>query len=124
MDDMLARISIQKENFKSKVKKFRLEKGLFFWVTLIQAVVAKTLRLFYKVFFCLQILVPQKISLFPLLRAEINGGAVMPPPPSFSFVKYPRPLRFIVQLVSLKQFRQSSSEYTILINTIYLPNSS
>ena len=83
MDDMLARISIQKENFKSKVKKFRLEKGLFFWVTLIQVVVAKTLRLFYKVFFCLQILVPQKISLFPLLRAEINGGAVMPPPRPF-----------------------------------------
>ena len=47
-------ISIQKENLKSKPKKFLLEKGLFFWVTLIQAVVSKTLRLFYKIFFCLQ----------------------------------------------------------------------
>ena len=45
---------IQKENFKSKPKKIRLEEGLFFWVTLIQAVVSKTLRLFYKIFFCLQ----------------------------------------------------------------------
>ena len=48
------RISIQKENFKSKPKKIWLEKGLFFWVTLIQAVVSETLRLFYKIFFCLQ----------------------------------------------------------------------
>ena len=49
-------------------QKFLLEKGLFFWITLIQAVVFKTLRLFYK-----KILF-RNISVFPLLRAEINGG--------------------------------------------------
>ena len=37
---LLAKESIQKENFKSKPKKNQLEKGLFFGVTLIQAVVA------------------------------------------------------------------------------------
>jgi len=42
-----------KQKFEIK-KKIRLEKGLFFWVTLIQAVVAKMLWLFYKIFFCLQ----------------------------------------------------------------------
>ena len=43
---------------------------------------SKTLRLFYKIFFCLQnISTLKKISLFPLLRAEITGGAIMPPPP-------------------------------------------
>ena len=36
---------------------------------------------------------PEKISLFPQLRTEINVGAIMAPLPSFSFVKYPRPLR-------------------------------
>ena len=41
----------QEYRFKKKIlnqsqKKIRLEKGLFFWVTLIQAVVSKTLRLF------------------------------------------------------------------------------
>ena len=35
-------------------KKFWLEKGIFCWVALIQAVVSKTLGLFYKIFFCLQ----------------------------------------------------------------------
>jgi len=43
-----------KRNLKSKQKKFGLKKAYFFWVTLIQAVVSKTLRLFYKIFFCLQ----------------------------------------------------------------------
>ena len=43
-----------KENFKSKPKKFQPEKGSFFWVILIQAVVSKTLRLFCKIIFCLQ----------------------------------------------------------------------
>ena len=32
-----------KRNLKSKPKKNRLEKGLYFWVTLIQAIVSKTL---------------------------------------------------------------------------------
>ena len=52
------RISIQKENLRSKPKKIRLEKGLLFGVTLIQAVESKTLRLFYKKNFCLQNIVP------------------------------------------------------------------
>ena len=39
---------IQKENMKSKPKKFPLVKGLFIWVTQIQAVESKTLRLFTK----------------------------------------------------------------------------
>ena len=37
---------------------------------------SKTLGLFYKIIIFLQILVPWKISLFPLLRAEINVGAI------------------------------------------------
>ena len=41
-----------KRKLEIKAKKFRkFEKGLSFWVTLIQAVVSKTLRLFYKIFF-------------------------------------------------------------------------
>ena len=48
---ILAKDINSKENLKSKPKKRQLEKGLFFWVTLIQAVVSKTLRLFYKIFF-------------------------------------------------------------------------
>ena len=51
---ILAKDMDSKENLKSKPKKNWLEKGLFFWVTLIQAVVSKTLRLFYKIFFFLQ----------------------------------------------------------------------
>ena len=46
-------MSVQEENFKSKPKNFRLEKCLLFGVTLIQAVVFKKLRLFYKMFLCL-----------------------------------------------------------------------
>ena len=86
---------VSKRKFEIKAKKNRLEKGIYFWVTLTQAVVSKTLSLFYKIFFCLQnISTLKKISLYPLLRAEITGGAIMAPPhPSFSFVKYPRPLR-------------------------------
>ena len=45
---------IQEENFISKPKNIQLEKGRLFWVTLNQAVVSKTLRLFYKIFFCFQ----------------------------------------------------------------------
>ena len=40
------RMSIQKENLKSKPRQNWLEKGLFFGVTLIQAVVSKTLVFF------------------------------------------------------------------------------
>ena len=42
------------EKLKSKPKKCLFEKGLFFGVTLIQTAVSKTLRLFYKIIFCLQ----------------------------------------------------------------------
>ena len=56
---ILAKDIDSKRKFEIKAKKNRLEKGLF-WVTLIQAVVSKTLRLFYKIFFCLQN--PEKIS--------------------------------------------------------------
>ena len=49
--------SIQKENFKSKPKKFQLEKVLFFWFTLIQAAVSTTLRLNTKYFSVYKILV-------------------------------------------------------------------
>ena len=55
-------------------EKFRIEKGLFFGVNLIQAVVSKTLRLFSKIIFFLQNIRTLKISLLTLLRAEINGG--------------------------------------------------
>ena len=51
---ILAKDIDSKRKFEIKAKKFRLEKGLFFWDTLIQAVVSKTLRLFYKIFSCLQ----------------------------------------------------------------------
>ena len=61
-----------------------------FGVTLIQAVVSKTLKLFYKIVFCLQnIRTPKKNNLFTLLRAKINGVGHNAPPPSFSFVKIP-----------------------------------
>ena len=68
-----------------KAEIFRIEKSLFFWVTLIQAVVSKTLRLFYKIFFCLQNM--------PLLEAKINvgGGPSRPPPQSFCLAKGPGP---------------------------------
>ena len=50
---ILAKDIDSKRKFEIKAKKIRLEKGLFFWVTLIQAVVSKTLRLFYEIFLCL-----------------------------------------------------------------------
>ena len=53
-------------------------------VTLNQAVVSKTLRLFYK------ILVPWKNQPLPITTSRDNQWA---PPPSFLFVKYPCPLR-------------------------------
>ena len=66
-------MSILKENLKSKPKNFRLEKGLFFGVTLIQAV---------------------KKSTTSLSRAEINEEVEkVPPPHVFSFGKRPRSLR-------------------------------
>ena len=44
------RISIKKENFKSKPKNVGLKTGLYFGVTLIQAVVSKMLKIFCKIF--------------------------------------------------------------------------
>ena len=41
---------VDPKKVKSKPKQFRLEKGLFFWVPLIQAVVSTTLRLLSKYF--------------------------------------------------------------------------
>ena len=87
------RIWIQKENLKSKPKKIWLEKGLFFWVTLIQAVVQNAQTLLQNIFLFTKYQYLEKISLFLLLRAEKTGGFIKAPPPSFSFVKYPRPLR-------------------------------
>ena len=83
-------ISIQKENLKSKPTKFRLEKGLYFWVNLVQAVMSKTLDSFTKYYSVYKILVPITTS-----RDKRRGNNAPPPPPSpsFSFVKYPRPLR-------------------------------
>ena len=49
--DLNPKISGRKENLKSKPNKFRLKKGLLFWVTLIQAVVSKTLILSYNILF-------------------------------------------------------------------------
>ena len=43
-----------KRKFEIIAKKFRLEKVLFFWVTLILTIEAKTLRHFYKIFIFLQ----------------------------------------------------------------------
>ena len=52
---ILAKYIDSKRKFKIKAKKkFGLKKALFFWVTLIQAVVSKTLRLLYKIVFCLK----------------------------------------------------------------------
>ena len=45
--------SKRKFEIKAKAKKNSIEKGLFSWVAQIQAAVSKTLRLFYKIFFCL-----------------------------------------------------------------------
>ena len=70
-----------KRIFEIKAKKMFAWKRPIFWVILLQAVVSKTLRHFNKIRFCLQnISTLKKISLFPLLRAEINVGAIMPPP--------------------------------------------
>jgi hypothetical protein len=44
----LAKDIDSKSKFEIKAKEFRLEKGQFLWVTLIQAVESKTLRLFTK----------------------------------------------------------------------------
>ena len=68
-----------KRKFKIKANKmFVLKKGLFYRVTLIKAVEAKTLGHFYKISIVLKnmkkYLDPAKISLFTLQRAEINGG--------------------------------------------------
>ena len=54
-----------KRKFEIKAKNIRPEKGLFFWVTLIQAVVSllQNICLFTK----------YEISLFLLLQAEITG---------------------------------------------------
>ena len=87
---ILAKDIDSKRKFEIKAKKNRLEKGLYFWVTLIQAVVSKTLSLFYKIFFCLQnISTLKKVSLFPILRAVITGGAIMAPPPVLFVCKIP-----------------------------------
>ena len=59
-------IWFQKENLKSKARKFQLGKGLFFWVTLIQAVVSKTHRLFSKYISVYKILCFKKQKYFNL----------------------------------------------------------
>ena len=51
---ILAKDMESKRKFEIKAKTISAWKGLFFWVTLIQAVVSKMLRLFYKIFFCSQ----------------------------------------------------------------------
>ena len=51
---ILAKDIDSKRKFEIKAKKKSAWKRPIFWVTLIQAVVSKTLRLFYKIFFCLQ----------------------------------------------------------------------
>ena len=80
------RISIQ--NLKIKAKKNRLEKGQFFGVTLIQAVVSKTLRLFYKITFCSQnIWTLKNQPLHTTTSRDKWGGGHNGPSPSYSFVK-------------------------------------
>ena len=85
------RISIQTENFKSKPETFRLEKGLFFGVSLIQAVVAKTLRLFHKIFFCLQNISTLKKSASSITtsRDKRGEGGHHGPPPVLLVCKIP-----------------------------------
>ena len=55
---ILAKDIDSKRKLEIKAKKFRLEKGLFFGVTLIQAVVSKSLDSFKKYFSVYKMLVP------------------------------------------------------------------
>ena len=62
-----------------------------FGVTLIQAAVSKTLRLYYKIFFCLQNISTQKNQPLSITTSQDKRGDHKAPPLFFSFVKYPRP---------------------------------
>ena len=85
-----------KRKCEIKAKKVWLEKGLYFWVTLIQAVVSKTLRLFYKLFYCL--INNRTLNNHPLSISTSRykwGGAYKAPPHPWgvSFGKRPGSLR-------------------------------
>ena len=81
------RMLIQEKIWNQRQKQFQLEKGIFFKFTLIQALVSKTLRLFYKIFVSLQNI--KTLTLLTLLGAEINGGPKRPPPGPFVWQKGP-----------------------------------
>ena len=51
---ILARNINSKRKFEMKAKQILAWKRPIFWVTIIQAIVSKTLRIFYRIFFCLQ----------------------------------------------------------------------
>ena len=73
-----------KDNNILKPNKFRLGKAYFLGHP-IQTVVSKPLRLFYKIFCCLQNISTLKKSAHSTSRDK-RGGGIMPPPPPFSFV--------------------------------------
>ena len=84
---ILAKDIDSKQKFEIQAKKSSAWwKRPIFWVTLIQAVVSKTLRLFYKIFFCLQ-------NISTLKKSASSHNYEPPPPRHFCFLKYTRPLR-------------------------------